>query len=167
MHMCATGPNELTLYSYMVLPWYQHHWKVHDMFECLFYCAWIIIIKVSFLTEGRESSIRRFVVAVGNLGCHSDNLWCQYWRKFGLSTGRSFVLRAPFNIIFTPVLLWYLHHGNVYDNFVYLFCYAWKLLLHLFVFFTKRSFDDFTVLSSPVAPRFGIWQRAVPPATMG
>ena len=28
----------------------------------------------------------------------------------------------------SPVLLWYLHHGNVYDNFVYLFCYACKLL---------------------------------------
>ena len=34
-------------------------------------------------------------------------------------------------------------------------------------FLTKRSFDDFTVLSSPVAPRFCIWQLAVPPMTMG
>ena len=105
--------------------------------------------KISFLTEGRESSIRRLVVAGGNLGCHYDNMWCQWWRNFGLSTGRSFVRRAPFNRIFTPVLLWYLHHGNVYENFVYLFCYAWKLLYHYTCFFShqkkRRRFHSFIV----------------------
>ena len=134
-----SGPIELTLYSHLVLPWYQHHWKVHDMFECLFYHAWIIIIKISFLTEGRESSIRRLVVTGRNLGFHYDNMWCQYWCKFGLSTGWSFVLRAPFNIIFTPILLWYLHHGNVYENFVCLFCYAWKLLYYYTCFFSHQK----------------------------
>ena len=59
--------------------------------------------------------------------------------NFGLSTGRSFVLRAPFNIIFTPVLLWYLHHRNVYDNFVCLFCYTKKLLYHYTCLFSHQN----------------------------
>ena len=40
--------------------------------------------------------------------------------------------------------------------YIVLLCLETSLSLHLFLFLTKRSVDDFTVLSSPVAPRFGI-----------
>ena len=39
--------------------------------------------------------------------------------------------------------------------YIVLLCLETSLSLHLFLFSPKRSVDDFTVLSSPVAPHFG------------
>ena len=36
MHMCATRPKWVNVIFYLVLPWYQHHWKVHDMLNVCF-----------------------------------------------------------------------------------------------------------------------------------
>ena len=77
MHMCATRPKWVNVifppgFTVISTPlkgtWYV--WRF--VLLCL-----NDYHKISFLTEDRESSIRRLVVAGGNLGCHYDNMWCQ------------------------------------------------------------------------------------------
>ena len=152
MHMCATRPKWVNViftpgFTVISTP-LKGTWYV----ECLFCYAWMIIIKSLFSRKAGSrrlgslsSLVATWVVITTTCGANSDEF-------LGLSTGRSFVRRAPFNRIFTPVLLWYIHHGNVYENFVYCFVMLGNFsIITLVSFLTKRSVDDFTVLSSPLA----------------
>ena len=77
MHMCATRPKWVNViftpgFTVISTP-RKGTWYV----ECLFYYAWMIIIKSLFSQKAGTSSIRRLVVTGGNLGCHYDNMWYQ------------------------------------------------------------------------------------------
>ena len=127
-YTCAPpGLNELTLYSHPVLPWYQHHWKVHDMFEFFFYYAWIIslpiyhnnlfshwrqgiIITVFLLLKLKtgDGRLGAFVVAGDTVGCHGDKLRCHRWRLGSLSLRSSvfFGFQCSINMTLAPDLPW-------------------------------------------------------------
>ena len=187
--ICAPpGPNELTLYSHLVLPWYQHHWKVHDMFEGLFYYAWMIIIKSLFSrkTENRRlgglsSLVATWVVITTTCGANSDVIsGC----RLDDLLFAGLLLTEYLHPFYCDIYITEMYMKILYICFVMLGNFStgvkqctFHWLISSEVVHKQRVFnslkihhsimiDDFTVLSSPVAPRFGIWQRAVPPVTM-
>ena len=168
MHMCATRPKWVNViftpgFTVISAP-LKGTWYV----ECLFCYAWMIIIKSLFSRKagnrrlgGLSSLVATWVVITTTCGANSDEIsGCRLD-----------------DLLFAVLLLTeYLHpfYCDIYITeicmkilYIVLLCLETSLSLHLFLFSPKEASTISQFLSSPVAPRFGFWQCAVPPVTMG